>query len=81
MNSDITQNNDFVWLRGWIFDDGDSPRCCALAARLERAATRRGYDLAPWQSPWVRERLDLGDGERGGDQLRPLMASCPRGLP
>jgi hypothetical protein len=28
---------------------------------------RCGYDLAPWQSPWERECLDLGDGERGGD--------------
>jgi hypothetical protein len=65
VNSDITQNNDLDWLRDWTLHDGDSPRCCAVAARLERAATRCGYDLARWQSTWVRECLDLG--ERGGD--------------
>ena len=67
MNSDISKINDLDSLRGWILYDGDSLRCCALAARLERVATRCGYDVAPWQSPSVPECRDLGDGERGGD--------------
>ncbi len=67
MNSDITKINDLDWLRGWVLYDGNSPRCCALAARLERAVTRCGYDLAPWQSPWVQECLDLGGPERAAD--------------
>ncbi len=46
-------------MRGWLLYDGGCPFCAGWAARLEKPLTRRGFDLAPLQSPWVRECLDL----------------------
>lgn len=37
--------------------------CTSLARRVERSFERRGFGLAPLQTPWVRERLGLKPGE------------------
>lgn len=59
MNAELTKLKDIAELRGWLLYDGDCPFCAGWAARLEKVLTRRGFDLAPLQSPWVRECLDL----------------------
>ena len=61
-------------LRGWVLYDGDCPRCAGWAGRCERMLTRRGFDLAPLQTPWVDECLEgAGAGPRAG--LRVVMAA------
>ena len=61
MNSEITKVCDDNWLRGWVLYDGACPSCCRLARFAEKLLTRRGFDLAPLQSPWVTECLDLNE--------------------
>ena len=46
-------------VRGWVLYDGDCPLCCAAATRFEPLLQRHGYQFAPLQTPWVRERLGL----------------------
>src|SRR6478672_10038025 len=46
-------------LNGWVLYDGACPICCSWAARFEKTLTRRGFDLAPLQSPWVSECFDF----------------------
>lgn len=48
---------------GWVLYDGDCPRCTAMARRFEAAWRRRGYSIAPLQSPWVAARFGLDAGE------------------
>ena len=59
MNAEITKIKGIDWLQGWVLYDGDCPFCRRWAARFEKTLTRRGFDLAPLQSPWVAECLDL----------------------
>ena len=63
MNSEITKVYDGHWLRGWLLYDGACPSCCRFAALLEKCLTRRGFDLAPLQTPWVSECLDLAEAD------------------
>ena len=65
MTSEITKltNANADWLEGWVLYDADCPLCCRWAARFERTLTLRGFDLAPLQSPWVAECLDLPEAE------------------
>src|SRR5262245_48961849 len=58
MNSEITKLGDISWLQGWVLYDQDCPFCRAWAQRVEPALSRRGFDLAPLQSPWLQECLD-----------------------
>src|ERR1041384_2498464 len=46
-------------LNGWVLYDGNCPLCTTSAARVEKILTRRGFDLAPLQAPWVAECFDL----------------------
>ena len=59
MNTEMTRIKDIHWLQGWVLYDGDCPFCTRWAERFERILTRRGFDVAPLQAPWVRECLDL----------------------
>jgi alginate O-acetyltransferase complex protein AlgI len=43
--------------------DGDCALCTGLARRFEGVLARRGFQLAPLQTPWVRARLGLAAGE------------------
>ena len=63
MNMHLLNIDGVQWLRGWVLYDGGSPAFCRLAAQLENALTRRGFDLAPLQTPWVCECLDLPEGD------------------
>lgn len=54
---------DASWLRGWVLYDGDCALCRRWIVRFEPALTRRGFDLAPLQTPWVQECLDLPEHE------------------
>ena len=63
MNTHLLNIDGVQWLRGWVLYDGGSPAFCRLAAQLENALTRRGFDLAPLQTPWVCECLDLPEGD------------------
>ena len=49
--------NEPPWLRGWVLYDGDCAFCVGWASRVENILTRRGFDLAPLQTPWVVECL------------------------
>ncbi|HEY0455186.1 MAG TPA: DCC1-like thiol-disulfide oxidoreductase family protein [Verrucomicrobiae bacterium] len=59
MNTEITKIRDIQDLRGWVLYDAECPRCCTWAKRWEAALTRRGFDIAPLQSPWLAECLDM----------------------
>lgn len=76
MNTEITQRNDMDWLQGWVFYDGDCALCRDLARRFEKILTRRGFDLAPLQAPWVTDCLDLDVRE----PLTEMRLLTPQGL-
>lgn len=59
MNAGITKLQGIDWLRGWVLYDGDCPFCRRWTERFERTLTRRGFDFAPLQTPWVSECLGL----------------------
>ncbi len=59
MNAEITKLKDMADVRGWLLYDGDCPICTASANRIDLHLTRRGFDLAPLQSSWVQECLDI----------------------
>ena len=59
MNAEITKIKEIIGLEGWVLFDGECPACCDLAARFENVLTRRGFDPAPFQSPWVQECLGV----------------------
>lgn len=48
---------------GWLLYDGACGFCTATAHRVQKLIARRGYVILPLQTPWVRERLGLRDGE------------------
>jgi predicted DCC family thiol-disulfide oxidoreductase YuxK len=43
--------------------------CVELAARSSSALRKRGFGLLPLQTPWVRLRLGLREGERPNEML------------
>jgi predicted DCC family thiol-disulfide oxidoreductase YuxK len=59
VTTEITKLADAAGIRGWVLYDGDCPFCCGWARRFEKVLTRRGFDLAPVQAPWVGECLGL----------------------
>jgi predicted DCC family thiol-disulfide oxidoreductase YuxK len=63
VNSEISKLKDSDWLRGWVLYDGECELCRRWAGRFERTLTLRGFDLAPLQSPWVLECLDIPEEE------------------
>jgi predicted DCC family thiol-disulfide oxidoreductase YuxK len=69
VNTEITKIKALAELSGWVFYDGHCPFCCRWAARLEQVLTRRGFDLAPLQTPWVSECLDLRIPENPSEML------------
>jgi predicted DCC family thiol-disulfide oxidoreductase YuxK len=69
VNTEITKIKELSELSGWMLYDGNCPDCCRWAARLEKVLTRRGFDLASLQAPWVNECLDLRVPEIPGEML------------
>ena len=65
MNSEIAKLSDTTpdWPRAWVLYDGDCSLCRKWVARFESTLTVRGFDLAPLQSAWVTECLDLPEHE------------------
>ena len=61
MNAEITKTTAE---KGWVWFDGDCPWCVGWARRAGPALARRGFALAPLQTPWVRARLGLAEGGR-----------------
>lgn len=59
MNAEWTNIKELGHVRGWLLYDGACPVCCRWADRWEPILTRRGFDLAPLQAPWVEECLDI----------------------
>ncbi len=57
--TDITEYIDVTGCRGWVLYDAECPLCVGLAARFQGLLERRGFSLAPLQSPWVREHQGL----------------------
>src|SRR5260221_653805 len=49
--------------RGWVLYDGECRLCAGTVARFGPVLRRRHFELAPLQTPWVRERLGLKAGE------------------
>jgi predicted DCC family thiol-disulfide oxidoreductase YuxK len=52
---------DKRFVKAWVLYDGDCSVCIRLARRFENVLARRGFELLPLQTPWVRERLGLSD--------------------
>jgi predicted DCC family thiol-disulfide oxidoreductase YuxK len=69
VNAEITKIKEVSELCGWVLYDGNCPFCVRWASRLEKVLTRRGFDLAPLQAPWVSECLDLSIPETPGEML------------
>lgn len=69
MNTEITKIMEEADLRGWVLYDGQCPVCCRWARRTEKIVTRRGFDIAPLQSPWVQECLDIPVAPRPHEML------------
>lgn len=59
----MTETTDNNSSRGWVFIDGDCPLCVSTTERLAPLFNRLGLDVATQQTPWVRERLGLQEGE------------------
>lgn len=59
MHTETTNIADRNGDRGWVFYDGQCSLCIDLADRFGRSLARRGFGLAPLQTPWVRNRLGL----------------------
>ena len=45
--------------RGYVFYDGACEMCRGAAERFRRRSERGGYQLVPYQTPWVCERTEL----------------------
>ena len=58
MNTEITEH-----IKGWVLYDGDCPICLAFVRHLATSLARRGFKLAPLQTPWAMNRLGLRPGE------------------
>ncbi len=48
---------------GWVFYDGECSLCTASAARFAPLLRRHHFEVAPLQTPWVWERLQLEPGK------------------
>lgn len=59
--------------RGWILYDDSCGFCRRWVPFWQGALRRRGFDVAPLQADWVRDRLELDDAELLRD-LRLLLA-------
>ena len=59
--------------RGWILYDDSCGFCKRWVPFWQPALLRRGFDIAPLQSEWVREKLSVRDDELLSD-LRLLLA-------
>jgi predicted DCC family thiol-disulfide oxidoreductase YuxK len=47
----------------WVLFDGECPWCNSMARKLEGTLHRRGFALAPLQTPWVRAHFGLNPKE------------------
>jgi predicted DCC family thiol-disulfide oxidoreductase YuxK len=47
--------------RGWVLYDGQCGFCSTFVRRVKHVIARRGFDAAPLQMPWVRERTGLDE--------------------
>jgi predicted DCC family thiol-disulfide oxidoreductase YuxK len=56
-------HNEIIPVRGWVFYDGKCPLCRRSIVRWGPLFRRRGFDFAPLQMEWVRQRLGLQPGE------------------
>jgi predicted DCC family thiol-disulfide oxidoreductase YuxK len=59
---------------GWILYDDSCGFCRRWVPFWEKALQRRGFDIAPLQADWVREKLHLDEADLLQD-LRLLLAS------
>ena len=62
---------------GWVVYDGECGVCAGLARRFRNVLERRGFALAPIQSPWMSSRLRFSYGiplEKLMDEMRVLTA-------
>lgn len=59
---------------GWVLYDGECAICIRLARWFGPVLKRRRFDLAPLQTPWVRERLELAENAPL-DEMRVLSRS------
>ena len=57
MNTELTKITGINEIKGWILYDGECPFCQRWVARVENLFTKRGFDFAPLQAPWVSECL------------------------
>jgi alginate O-acetyltransferase complex protein AlgI len=73
VNTEIT-DNDVKSPRGWVLFDGACSLCSASARFFTQTLNRRGFTVAPLQTPWVRERLGLREGEPS-IEMRLLLAN------
>ncbi len=55
----MTVTNGTTPPRGWVLFDGSCRLCLGAARRFARLLRRHGFEPAPLQSSWVRERLDM----------------------
>jgi len=46
----------------WVLYDGECSFCTSFARRFENTLTRRGFGIAPLQTPWAAQRLGLKAG-------------------
>ena len=60
MNTEITDKEK---LKGWVLYDAGCPWCLRLARWFQTGLARRGFELLPLQTPWVRTRLGLTEAE------------------
>src|SRR5689334_1639482 len=68
METALKKLRESEWLKGWVLYDVDCPSCRRFARLTEDLLTRRGFDVAPLQSPFVRECL----GELGPEPFKAL---------
>lgn len=52
---------------GWVLYDGECPLCLGMLARYRETFEKRGFQFAPLQEVWVREKLALGSGPVPGE--------------
>ena len=61
-NTEINENNNAPH-GGWVFYDGACGLCSSSAKGFEGMLKRRGFAVAPLQTPWVRARLGMREDE------------------
>jgi len=63
VKSETPEREDAQPAAGWVLYDGECRFCQAAVARFHISLGKRGYAFLPLQTPWVRKRLGLGEGE------------------